>query len=349
MDVPQYGDATNSSLAGLRVNIVAPDNGAGLSIDAAVIREVLEPLGARVTWSTQSRPPVGIRLRKRLGRRVPDGYRFDVNLFLEVVAPYWFWLARHNLVVPNPEFFIYDYLLDHIDHVLCKTQHAVEAFGDTGKASLIGFTSMDRWAGAPAASGPLRALHVAGRSPLKGTAAVLAAWRRHPEWPPLTVVQRPFNGETLDTTPSVNVNFVTHRVSDAELIAMQRDHAICIGPSEVEGFGHSIVEAMSAGAVVITTDGPPMNEIVRPDRGVLVATSPAGAMARGTRFEVGVDAVEAAVCKALALSPRERTALGFAARRWFVENDMSFRQSFPRVLAEVTGLEPLLESAGTSV
>jgi multisubunit Na+/H+ antiporter MnhB subunit len=40
--------------------------------------------------------------------------------------------------------------------------------------------------------------------------------------------------------------------------------------SEREGFGHYINEARAVGAFVISTDHPPMNELVTPERGALV-------------------------------------------------------------------------------
>ena len=67
-----------------------------------------------------------------------------------------------------------------------------------------------------------------------------------------------------------NINYFAKYVDDDELRLVQNRHGVHLCPSEAEGFGHTLVEAMSCGAVVITTDGPPMNEMVTPDRGALV-------------------------------------------------------------------------------
>ena len=57
------------------------------------------------------------------------------------------------------------------------------------RTEYIGFTSEDRLR-RPRCQRERAFLHVAGKSGNKGTQAVLAAWRQHPHWPPLTMVQR---------------------------------------------------------------------------------------------------------------------------------------------------------------
>jgi hypothetical protein len=51
---------------------------------------------------------------------------------------------------------------------------------------------------------------------------------------------------------------------------MQLESGVHLCVSEREGFGHYLNEARGAAAVVITTEHPPMNELVRPGVGVLV-------------------------------------------------------------------------------
>src|SRR5690606_34092893 len=67
-----------------------------------------------------------------------------------------------------------------------------------------------------------------------------------------------------------NIRHLLERVDDATLRTLQNSNAIHLCPSEAEGFGHCIAEAMSCGAVTLTTDAPPMNELITPERGVLV-------------------------------------------------------------------------------
>ena len=45
---------------------------------------------------------------------------------------------------------------------------------------------------------------------------------------------------------------------------------VAVQPSKLEGLGLTLVEAMAAGAPLITTDAPPMNEFVMPETGWLV-------------------------------------------------------------------------------
>jgi glycosyltransferase involved in cell wall biosynthesis len=207
----------------------------------------------------------------------------------------------------------------------------------------IGFTAHDRGDESLAASGPLRALHLAGRSEHKGTRQVLEAWRRHPEWPERTVVRRPLDRDSVLELPSMpNVRYITERLNDAEVLALQRQRSFHVLPSEVEGYGQALVEGLSVGAVVVTTDAPPMNDIVAADRGILVAAHRGESIRLGRSYRVDVDALEAAVADALNWSVERRSALGAAARAWFVANDRRFRQHFPQVLRELrrTGREP---------
>lgn len=327
-------------LAAPRVNVVCIDNGAGLSRDARLVLSALADAGVNATWS-KSHVPKG--LRKMLGtgsswqRFIP---RFDVNLFLERFDRRWFPHARCNVLVPNPEWFMEPMHQDlpGIDLVLGKSRQAVEIFSELGKkAQWIGFSGVDQHGGELAAAAqPLRALHLAGRSIFKGTDRVVALWRKHPEWPQLTVVQRPHVGPLqLDTTPASNIRFLTERLRDDEIVQLQRRHAIHILPSEVEGYGQTLIEGLSVGAVVVTTDAAPMNELVQSGRGALVSAHPMERMQLGLRVQADEAVLEAVVGDALSWSVDRRVQVGAAARRWYVDNDVRFRTALPALLRDI--------------
>jgi hypothetical protein len=199
----------------------------------------------------------------------------------------------------------------------------------------IGFDSEDRM---DAGVGRVHQfLHVAGRSPLKGTARLVALWRRHPEWPTLTLVQDPaMSGAVVAAAHSVgNVACHSHYVSDEALRALQNAHRFHVCTSEAEGWGHYIAEAMSVAAVTLTCDAAPMNELISPERGLTVAarTGPVHNLVRLALFDEA--ALSAAVGGAAARQPAELDAIGAAARGWFLENKAGFARRVGEALGRL--------------
>jgi hypothetical protein len=289
-----------------------------------VDRDVTLLAGALSAWAPEPRFS-GYRsispLRRFFGSRDPA----ETLVFLERVTARWLRQAGRYLLVPNQERYPPRLLglLGRVDHVFCKSRHAEEVFArHHDSVHYLGFTSLDRWDEAvPADYG--RFLHLAGGSAVKGTESVLALWERHPEWPALTLVWHR-RGAVRRSVPG-NVELVDRYLSDDELRTLQNRSGVHLCPSLSEGWGHYIGEALSCGAVTVTTDGPPMNELVGPDRGVLVPWRRSEPRKLGTDFHVDPDALEAAVESLLARPAAEKAQLGRAARRWFAENDARFR------------------------
>jgi glycosyltransferase involved in cell wall biosynthesis len=212
---------------------------------------------------------------------------WDVNIFLESLVPDYFDCARVNCLLPNEEWLSDGDrgLLRAIDMVFFKTRHAMDVLSAEAKASeFIGFTSLDRrdsrvtprWDAA---------LHVSGWNPHKGTAAVARAWVRNPRWPRITLVSQ-LDGVALQRA---NIEHIAGRLSDRELRRLQNACAVNVCPSESEGFGHTLMEAMSCGAVIVTTDAPPMHELVSAEEGFLVPHASTAPLRAGTRFFVDGD------------------------------------------------------------
>lgn len=326
-----------------RIHVAARDNGAGLSRDLQILAGALNDAGFDVTVSAigQGGPRRQLRhlqLRAKLAlarwRGGAAQGRFDVNIMLERAWRKYPLLARRSALVPNPEWFKPEYapFFGAVDRVFAKTRHAVPIFEALGRRTdYIGFTSGDRML----TSVPRETafFHLAGRSGNKGTQPLVDLWRRHPEWPVLTVVQREKLPSQLPT--AANLHYVTRYLPDAELRLLQNRHLFHLCPSETEGFGHHLVEATSVGAIVLATDAPPMNELIRPDRGVLVPYSHTGVQRLATTYFVDEAALETAVQRLLALDAGERKSLSDQARAWYERNDADFRR---RLVAAVDDL-----------
>lgn len=318
----------------LSVHLLGFDNGVGLSRDLRLLTTTLEARGYRVDF-TNTRRRGGIpgliqrmkgkrhaaQLARRRRRGAPPPY--DLVLMEEHIAPAFLDDARLRVVLPHPEWFLPRDMqaLDRIDLVLAKTHEAQRIFAAQGcRATCIGFISEDRLDESVPRERAF--FHLAGSSRNKATEPLLALWRRHPEWPHLTVLQH--LREAKPGTPAANIDHRIGYLDEAELKRLQNVHTFHLCPSETEGFGHYIVEAMSVGAVVITLDAPPMNEMISSERGILVPYSRTGSQHLATTYHFDEAAMEQAIERAIALDDARCQALGAAARAWYEAERAAF-------------------------
>lgn len=274
------------------------------------------------------------RVSRALSLLAAGGYPYDLTIHTERAAPGWMALSRRNVLLPNPEWFESTPAVAKMDAILCKTRWTAEIMEPLHPRTVfVGFSSLDR--SVPGIAGAMDApLHIAGRSPSKGTEALLAVWSRRPEWPVLRVVAWK---EALAIPGEMPPNIQVKRdfVEDGDLQRVQAGSGFHLCPSAAEGFGHTLVEGMSTRAVVLTTDAPPMNELVGPDRGVLVAWTRSEPMRAGRRFDVDPDALESAIGRVLATPPAQLERSRAAARAWFETNDAAFRRRLVGVVDEL--------------
>ena len=297
------------------VAIVGRNNKYGLTRDAEILRQGLASIGVDAALFDTRRRSWMDRLRRR---KVAD-----LVVHLERVHPAWLSGALHHILIPNQERYPKRHIrrLRRIDRVLAKTRHAEQRFAGLGVDSArLGFISPDRY-------DPFvprdwkRFFHLAGGSTLKGTEDILALWGAHPEWPELVLVQKQDNAP--ESVPP-NVTLRCGYLADHELKQLQNACGVHLCPSRSEGWGHNIVEALSCGVVVVTTDAPPMNEHVTSDCGVLVPASRSEPRHLGHSFFVNCQALEATIERLVAESPDAARPLGKKARERFEELSRGF-------------------------
>jgi hypothetical protein len=307
-----------------RCQLIARDNGAGLSRDLPLLAQALQHAGcaAQITGLPHRGRLAEWLTRLRLAGKPPA---FAINLMLERIRPEFLRAARRNVLIPNPEYFRPQdrAALPQMDEVWVKTRHAERLFQALGaRTRYIGFSSADRLD--PGVPRQHAFFHGPGRSGNKGTQALLALWRKHPQWPLLTVAWRRKRVD-IEALPA-NVRLIREHLSDADYRRLQNEHRFHICPSQTEGFGHYLVEAMSCHAVVVTLDAEPMHELVTVERGVLVPAHAIGTQDLATCYGFTEDAMRTAIERCLAMDAATAKQLGNAARNWYERNHAQFAE-----------------------
>ncbi|KAJ3130006.1 hypothetical protein HK100_008308 [Physocladia obscura] len=162
--------------------------------------------------------------------------------------------------------------------------------------------------------------HSYGHSGRKSTQQVFQCWRKHPEWPNLTIVEFP------------------------ELRRLQLTSGVHLCPSSQEGYGHYINEARAVGAVVLVTDHAPMNEFVEDGiSGILVdhydlTTESYQGMAPYFKSvaPVGEDHICSAVSRVLKLTIEERRQIGQNARKNYLHDKNEMIKNIEELRNEIT-------------
>jgi glycosyltransferase involved in cell wall biosynthesis len=329
-------------------NLVVRDNGLGLSRDARLLAKALASHGCHVEYTHLGEADEHKRWRCGRGwyarytqwrnawSRLRGHARYDYNIMFEHLWPLHMPLARRNIALPNPEWFdAKDRLhLSQIDHVWAKTRHAESLFRELNcTVHWVGFASEDAFV--PNQLRQRAFFHLAGGSRTKGSKEIIALWLRHPEWPILTVVCHGCQSSPVPQAPNLRV--ITEYLDQDRLRALQNMHAFHLCPSKTEGYGHYLCEAMGIGAVVVTTDAAPMNELVNSQRGLLVAATAEGRQGLSTLHYFVPEAMEHAIESCLHMDDAQIAAMGQRARTWFVENQSRFHARIGAALDALGG------------
>jgi hypothetical protein len=324
-----------------RINLITKDNNTGLSRDTAIVAGVLRQAGFRVTVDAVGKPTLAHKwqrvtapLRQAASYALTGSPPYDINLFLEDVVPSRLSYASVNCLIPNQEYFRDEWrpYLAKFDCILCKTKFAQGIFDALGcKTEYISFTSFDRFNEKPTKNYDIF-FHLAGGSFQKGTKTIIDIWVRHPEWPRLTVIS---HRQTARCVSSPNIEYIYEFLDDAVLCEYQNSHGIHLCPSEAEGYGHSIGEAMSCKAVTITTNAPPMNELVAPGRGILVDYRRTEVQQLGINYYVDERDIEQKVNEVMGMDGASKKQLGENAQDWYQQNDQFFRRRIVEVIGDM--------------
>jgi glycosyltransferase involved in cell wall biosynthesis len=320
-------------------------SGHGLSVDAQFLLNTLRNLGHRcdievIEINHRSRMSslfeiilrrlnilYDLNLLKRLFRFKPR----DVAIHLE--NPIYTKLYRHNIhiLVPNQEWMDPRRLdlLESFSYIWCKTRLAKAVFSELGcRTRYIGFYSEVLDLPAPVSKSREHFLSRVGMSQHRGAQILVDTWRDQPDWPLLKLVIHPSRQPANKPANVEYIDVFRSREGFAELAASSLYH---IYLTETEGFGHSIVEALGYGSIVMVNDAPPMNEVLDEDCGIMVECSYLGQKRLSPRFGARKSSIEAAVQRILSMTEQEIGLMTMAAQSRYQQ----MKDEFPRRLDAV--------------
>lgn len=240
----------------------------------------------------------------------------DVAIFIErLFADEGLQRYRERILVPNPEWLDPESapLAQGVTGIWHKTRFS---FAQLARAypgvrhCVTGFTSPHNGRRVEDYS---TACHCRGKSVYRNTQNLLDLWLRHPEW--CDVKFQLYSDETgfvriPEWVRLGNVAIRLECLERGEYEDLISGCGIHLCTSEVEGFGHYINEGRASGALVVTLDAPPMNELVDDDSGVLVKTTGSRKANFGVRYQTSTECLEEAIDRVCAMPLDRRRQLG---------------------------------------
>lgn len=304
-----------------RIQILSHENGLGLTRDVMVLTQVIADVlpDATISFAEWNSAP-------RYGAQ-----HFDLNIFVELVEPRHFPSARKNVLIPNPEWYEgrWTTAIRRFNEVWCKTHDAEAIFRKFGaRTRHISFDSPDVYMDwIPKDSG---FLHVAGGSSAKGTDAVITAFKF--TGLPLTLTS---NDKRWKTHGAKNIDHIVGRLADEDLRTLMNRHRVHVCPSSYEGFGHYINEAMACKAVVITTNGTPMNEIVDVSASYGVSYDRTTTQNLASHKHVNVYELVTCIGDCARLTPEQCAVLGDRSRAAYIARREYFKVAMQKALESI--------------
>lgn len=293
---------------GLKINLIGKKNAVGIGRDFDILIQELTKLGHEVQFVDMD--------------DCTPRAKVDINVHLGE-NEYFFPYADKNYLLPNPEWGSFPLeKVAKFDGVLCKTKEAERIFKPlNSNTQYMSFTCKDRF-DETVQKDYKAPLHLVGASIQKGTDTLIQIWMNNPQFPLLLMIK---HINQFNYPPTHNIKLISEYLQDSELMQAQNRSGLHLCPSITEGFGHYIVEAMSCGSVVVTTDAPPMNEFIS-DKRCLVGYNRTAPWSSATNYYVDPNKLETAILNLLILPEAELKEIGRKNREFYLENDRFFKQ-----------------------
>ncbi len=262
----------------------------------------------------------------------------DINIFLEIISNILLKYAKYNILIPNQEWFYNNWknYINLLDLILVKTKYAQSIFIDLKQdkqVKYLGWRSLDRFMSKKINKQRVF-VHICGKSIYKQSQTIIDQWKE--DYPSLTIVYSPKDVK-LNEKKTSNINYITQMMSEQDLNQLMNESYFHLCCSETEGYGHYINEAKSCHSIVITTNGPPMNELINEKNGFLINCSKKKKLKDnlGNRYLIDIEHFNETIEKIIDLPDPTLKIYGQEARKSFLELNESYLYNLRDIFNEI--------------
>lgn len=301
-----------------KINILTVLNGVGLEQDAIILKEILEPY-YDICVIDYLKPYLASKS--------------DMNIMLELVDPTMLNYAAVNILIPNPEWTNFgNRYKNQFNYVFAKTRDAERIFKYLGYNTLYtSFTSRDLYK--KEFSKKKYFLHFGGKSETKNSDVVWRTWVDHADMPKVIFCRTNHFDKFFESPDNIIKCF--YRFSEDEKNMLMNRCMFHVCTSQYEGFGHYIWEGKSVGAIVITTNTPPMNGFINNKSGFLVDTARTKSMNHAQIAVIKQQSLYEKIMLANSMNSQEIRKMQYASRHQFLDNDKQFRKTIVETIKNI--------------
>jgi hypothetical protein len=269
----------------------------------------------------------------------------DVHIYLEVPCRVAYPWASVNVVIPNQEWWYKDewsWVFDEPSTTFFyRTHYAEGLFGRPGSYISWSYPPINLRAVIPTNKKRLAALYIVGGSVNKRAAAVdvINFWK--PNYPELIIVLSSELSTDLPQKP--NVTYKVGHLPNSEKVELQNSCLYHVTCSVAEGFGYTMAEALTYGAIPLWTDIPAYNEIWSSVLGSTgrISTIDNSELLIG-KLDMGRNftemAFDDAMVKLLSLTDNFKNNFEIKISKFVNSMDVNFKAEFGRAWSNVEGL-----------
>ena len=321
----------------MNIAVVTNHNGIGLTRDWELLRDFLLKRGHSV---------VSFQFDAPIPENVP---KHDLVIFLEVIPRNMLDLAPVRFFFANPEWCKPDIIQTarrSIDRIFAKTfegQRKLREIFEPERVHYVGFLTRDQLIDGVKKKPWF--LNIGGNSSMRGTRELLDAWKWKKNGHQIEARLHVISSLDLDIKTDPHI-FWWKYLPEEDLKILQNECLFHIYPTGTEGFGHAIHESLSAGAVLLLTDAPPMNEI---HSGMKMPAAHVGKYHLSDVYEVSALDIFDSVQLALERWPEPHPEHTAMARNEFLKDNEEFEKLFGAHIDELEKTGPAIPVRSTPV